>query len=214
MKSVYLIFLVTLLAVISTPANASPLEKRWTNPKDCCPIAKCVFKKFDKPTKVNGVTLGNNYHGNTFDGFLTFAESSRNKKLHISGWINIDGVTPNPNPFTQPTPPANSVEGFYDIHVAKCNTANSNTPSDIGDIATIDLDYEGFSKPIITSIPDSDLNRAFVSIETIKDQCCFVVEEYASVGPPPSGTSGANPKNERILGIAPIEIVERCDTRP
>ena len=155
---------------------------------------------------MNGVNIHNiNYYGNTFNGFLSFVETPKSK-LQITGWIDIFGVT---NSHFKP-----ETDIGYDIHVAKCNTANTNTPSDIGDIATIDLDYEGFSKPIITSIPDSDLNRAFVSIETIKDQCCFVVEEYASVGPPPSGTSGANPKNERILGIAPIEIVERCDTRP
>jgi len=192
-QTVYLIFLlVTLLTIISTPVNASPLQRRTNN---CCPVSKCVFKKEAKPSRVNGVNIHNiNYYGNTFNGFLSFVETPKSK-LQITGWIDIFGVT---NSHFKP-----ETDIGYDIHVAKCNTVNSPPEPQLtpGDPAIIDLDKQNFGEPIITSVSKS--------INDIKNQCCFVVEEYASLGPI-SGGKPSKPRNERILGIAPIKTVVSC----
>ena len=182
MKSVYLIFLVTLLAVISTPANAARLGKKWD--KECCPVSACVFNQGEV---VNPAGLPN-YVKNTFNGILSFTESPQNT-LQVSGFIDIDGVT------------SRTIGDFpfWDLHVAPCKPDDPNQP---GDPATLDLDDKFFDKPILTSFAD-------VSIKDIENQCCFVVEEYASLGPVKGG-SPSKPLNERILGIAPVQPVVSC----
>lgn len=212
-QAVYLIFfLVTLLAVISTPANASPLEKKWD--KECCRVAKCVFEKDKKPTIKPPVT-NLNYYGNTFDGFLVFTETPKTK-LQINGFIDIRGVTSKVGgpklPF--PNTPLGSVEGFYDIHVEDCATANTAKPGDPpAGTAIIDLDDQFFGAPIITTVPNPLNTAATYTVDKIRNKCCFVVEEYASEASHFGGVD-ASPRNERILGIAPIEIVEDCGDKP
>ena len=184
-QTVCLIFLlVTLLAVISTPANASPLEKKWD--KKCCPVSQCVFNQGEF---VDLKLPLSNYVFNTFNGILSFTESPKNK-LQISGFIDIDGVT------------TNTIEDFpfWDLHVAPCNTAITATPGE--NPTTIDLDVQSFDKPIHTSVPDDGLNTAATyTINDIKDQCCFVVNEFGS---------------EFILGIAKVVpvVLEDCSTPP
>jgi|SRR6185312_15558414 len=172
MKSVYILFLLAALIFTDpTPANATPLEKKWL--KQCCPVSRCVFTQGDSPLRPP------RFFGNTFDGFLEFTQSPRDT-LQISGFIDIRGTI------------NGAVEAFYDIHVAKCSTAFTDSP---GDLATIDLDLESFGTPILTSVN--------LPISSIRDQCCFVVEEFASI-------RGSVPPNERILGIAPVEAVVSC----
>ncbi|CAG8465380.1 7765_t:CDS:1 [Paraglomus brasilianum] len=189
MKSVYLLFLlVTLLAVISTPANASPLEKKRNAP--CCPVVVCEFKKNDNPNISPPVT-NPNYYGNTFDGFLAFLGTPKNT-LQVGGWIDIRGVT---NKIFK-------TDSGYDIHVAPCGTANTPPEPHLtpGDPATIDFDKQMFGHSILLTIDGS--------IAQIKGQCCFVVEEYASRGP--LSGSKSIPRNERILGIAPLVDIVTC----
>src|SRR6185312_14704625 len=149
-QAAYLIFLfVTLLAVISTPANASPLEKKWN--KECCPVSACVFNKGDVI-----ISTRPNYLGNTFNGILSFTESPKNK-LQISGFIDIDGVTV--GGVTD-----GSIGAFsYDLHVADCSSADSAEPSDP---AIIDLDDRFFDEPILTN--SDDLGISPKSIKDIK----------------------------------------------
>ena len=186
-RAVYLIFLlITFLAVISTPANASPLEKKWN--KECCPISACVFNPVspdDNPLGLptdsfGGVPsgMGAGYNGNTFDGFLSFTETPKDT-LQITGFINVLGAIK-----------TGSVESVYDIHVGSCSSATSPTP---GDDDLIDLDEQSFGKPIIASRSGS--------IDKLRDNCCFVVEEFAF-----NNGGGA----ERILGVAKVvPILER-----
>ncbi|CAG8549580.1 10517_t:CDS:1 [Paraglomus occultum] len=174
MKSAHLLFLLVLVVLIfdPTPASASPLGKRWTK-SPCCPISRCVFKQGDNFVNAAG------FAGNTFNGFLEFMQSP-NDTLEISGWIDIHGTI------------NGAVESFYDIHVANCSTASTDTP---GDPAIIDLDNASFSTPILAS--------RSLSINNITNKCCFVVEEFASLG-------GSIPPNERIYGVAPVEDVVSC----
>jgi len=183
-QPVYLIFLlITFLTVISTPTNASPLEKRGF--RECCPISACVFKPDDNPLNLptnsfGGIPsgMGAGYNGNTFDGFLSFTETPRNS-LQITGFINVLGAIK-----------TGSVESVYDIHVGSCSSATSPTP---GDDDLIDLDEQSFGKPIIASRSGS--------IDKLRDNCCFVVEEFAF-----NNGGGA----ERILGVAKVvPILER-----
>src|SRR2546423_589382 len=120
MKSFYILFLLSALILTNpTSANASPLEKKWK--EECCPVAKCVFEKGKNPqnlpTSPNRIpaTLRAGYNRNTFDGFLVFAETQKNKNLGIAGFIDIDGTLQE----------GQQVEAVYDIHVAPCDTANS-----------------------------------------------------------------------------------------
>jgi hypothetical protein len=185
MKAFYILFLLSALILTNpTSANASPLEKKWN--KECCPVSACVFTE--------GVMFAGgppNYRKNTFNGILSFTESPKNK-LQISGFIDIDGVT------------TNTIGDFpnWDLHVAPCDTANSAQPGDIGgsSTGTIDLDSFFFDKPILTD--SAVLGLGPISIDKIKGQCCFVVNEFA-LG-----------VNEFILGIAPVVPVVECDHPP
>ncbi|CAG8533427.1 1149_t:CDS:1 [Paraglomus occultum] len=178
MKSVYIFFLLAALIFTDfTPANATPLKKRWQRrPRPCCPVSRCVFNQGDTVLNRPG------FSGNTFNGFLEFTQSPRDT-LEIAGNVNIAGVV------------NGAVEALYDIHVANCDTATTNTP---GDPATINLDFASFDKPILTSLN--------LPISRIRDQCCFVVEESAA-------NRGSVPRNERILGIARVTRVNDCPTR-
>ncbi|CAG8490456.1 7731_t:CDS:1 [Paraglomus brasilianum] len=139
----------------------------------CCPISRCVFTQGDVPVNSPGFT------GNTFNGYLQFVQSPKTV-LQIDGFINIEGAI------------NGAIDGTFDLHVANCSTASTEQP---GDPATIDLDSESFNTPILTS--------RSLSINKIAGQCCFVVEEFASIG-------GSVPRNERILGVASVETVIDC----
>ena len=173
MKSVYLLPL--LVALIF--ANLMSLDASPLEQRwfrPCCPISRCVFTQGATSVNATGFT------GNTFNGYLQFVQSPRNA-LQIDGFINIVGVVNGP------------IESFYDLHVADCSTANTTTPGD--PTTTIDLDSTSFNTPIFTT--------RSLSMSDITGQCCFVVEEFASI-------SGSSPPNERILGIAPITPVVDC----
>ncbi|CAG8460290.1 3129_t:CDS:1 [Paraglomus brasilianum] len=172
MKLVYFLsLLVALIFADSTQASATRLAKKWNKP--CCPISRCVFNKGDQLVNAPG------FSGNTFNGLLQFTQSPNNT-LQISGFINIQGAI------------NEEVEGVYNIHVANCSTASTPTP---GDPPTIDLDFESFGLPILTS--------ADLGISNITNQCCFVVEEFAVF-------QGSIPPKERIYGVAPVETVVDC----
>jgi len=182
--------LVTLLTVISTPANATPLERRWADNTKCCPVSVCVFKQGQNPIGP-GVISG--YNANTFNGILSFTESPKDT-LQISGFIDIHGVINGPSPNFSPGGPVDSV---YDIHVAECDAKTSDHP---GDNTGIDLDQQSFAQPIRTS-------KSSMSIDKIRDKCCFVVEEFAYN----NGATATVPLSiQRIYGIAKVEPVVTC----
>jgi hypothetical protein len=189
-------FLVTLLAVISTPTNATPLEKKWK--KECCPISVCEFKKKENPLNFSGF----GYAGNTFDGFLSFTEEKAINNVFITGFIDIHGTIIGP------------VEPIYDIHVASCKVSNN----DPGDPAAIDLDTFTFNDPILaftspfpTVFPGVPHTPNPMTIEVINQMCCWVVEEFSFNFAPPGQTP---PAVQRVLGVAPVVPIIDRDCNP
>ncbi|CAG8511378.1 5801_t:CDS:1 [Paraglomus brasilianum] len=150
-KIACLIFLlVTLLAVISKPAAAAGLEKRWDN---CCPVALCVFKKgssFDRRKTKRNTDL--------FNGFIQFTETFNNQ-LYISGFLDVEHV--------QKEVAADDLSPPFDVHVNKCNDVsfgNIETGLDLDDVDDI------FDLPFVKVVSNK-------KVSDVVDQCCIVAKD-------------------------------------
>ncbi|CAG8583674.1 9498_t:CDS:1 [Paraglomus brasilianum] len=155
-KVVCIIFLLaTLLAVISTPAAAAGLEKKWNN--QCCPIALCVFKKgsnFEHRRKTKRNT-------NLFDGFMQFTETFDNQ-LYISGFLDVEHV--------KKEVPADNLNPEFDVHINKCNDVSFNNIEEGLDLDDVD---DIFDLPFVKVVKNK-------KVEDVVDKCCIVAKDVGN----------------------------------
>ncbi|CAG8564726.1 5733_t:CDS:1 [Paraglomus brasilianum] len=155
-QTVYLIFLlVTVLAVISTPATAAGLEKKWNN--QCCPIALCVFEKNQK--------FRHNFKRNVnkFDGFIQFTETF-DDQLYISGFLDVENV--------KKKTAADKLSPLFDVHVTECHDFSFNNIED-----GLDLDDVNniFDLPFVKVAKGK-------KVSDVVDKCCIVAKDKGSTG--------------------------------
>ncbi|CAG8557713.1 4837_t:CDS:1 [Paraglomus occultum] len=154
-KAVLIFLLVTILAVISTPAAAAGLEKKWDD-NTCCPIAICIFEE-----NQNFPSRRRKRNTNKFDGFIQFTQTF-NQQLYVTGFLDFENAQKEVDADNQ---------GF-DVHVVDCNQLNEASNLEGG----LDLDHvdDIFDKPFINVVSN---NPNFEKVSQVVGKCCVVAED-------------------------------------